>query len=52
MIPHLAFAEQHDGGTTLTVAYGVQLGVQAALRAPDASRTGPFLKGSRRYDAP
>ena len=48
VIAHLAFAEQHDHGPTLTVAGGVQLRVQAAFGAPDTSGTGPFLKGSQR----
>src|SRR3954451_9980224 len=41
---HLAFAKQHDDRTSLTITYGVQLRVQAALRAPDTSGNRPFFK--------
>ena len=44
VIAHLAFAEQHDDGASLIIAYGVQLGVQATFRAPDTSGNRPFFK--------
>jgi len=43
-IAHLAFAEQQDDGTSLTITYGVQLRVQTALGAPDTSENRPFFK--------
>jgi hypothetical protein len=43
VVAHLAFAEQHHQRTPLTVADGVKLGVQAALRAPDTSGNSPFF---------
>jgi len=42
-IAHLAFAEQQDDGTSLTITYGVQLRVQTALGAPDTSENRPFF---------
>ncbi len=44
VIAHLAFAEQHDDGTSPAIAYGVQLRVQTALGAPDTSGNRPFFK--------
>ena len=37
VVAHLPLAEQHDERASLAVAHRVQLGVQAALGAPDTS---------------
>lgn len=42
VIAHLAFAEQQDDGTSLAIAYGVQLRVQTALGAPEVHRHSAF----------
>ena len=44
IVAHLAFAEQKDERSPLTVADGVELGVQAAFGAPDTSGNRPFFK--------
>lgn len=41
--PHLALAQQHHQRAALAIAHGMQLGVQAALGAPDTSGNSPFL---------
>ena len=37
VVAHLTFGEQHGDGAALAIADRVQLGVQAALRAPDTA---------------
>jgi len=44
VIAHLPLAEQHDARPAMTVANRVQLGVQAAFRAPNAAGNSPFFK--------
>src|ERR1700744_6607618 len=44
MIAHLALGQQQDDGLALGVAYRVELGVQPALGAPDATRSPPFFR--------
>lgn len=39
----LAFREQHDERAALSVADGVQLGVEAAFDTPDTTGNSPFL---------
>ena len=43
VIAHLPFGQQQGDGPALLVADRVELGVQAALGAPDAAREAPFL---------
>ena len=43
MVAHLTFGEQEKYRAALSVADGVQLGVQAALGAPDTAGNIPFL---------
>ena len=44
MVAHLAFGEHHHHGAAFTVAHGMELGVQAALGAPDTSGNSPPFK--------
>ncbi len=44
MVAHLAFAKQQDDRFSGFVADGVELGVQAAFRAPDTTGNIPFLR--------
>ena len=43
VVAHLALAEQQDQRTGLSVADGVELGVQAAFGPSDTSGNSPFL---------
>ncbi|MCY1376228.1 hypothetical protein D9M69_637040 [compost metagenome] len=43
VIAHLPFAQKQDEWPTVTVADGMQLGVQATLGAPDTSGNIPFF---------
>ena len=43
VIAHLAFAQEQDDRLALIVANSVELGVQAAFRAPDKTGNIPFL---------
>jgi hypothetical protein len=42
VVAHLAFGEEQDHGAALTVADGVELGVQATFGAPDTAGNSPF----------
>ena len=42
-VAHLAFRQHHDDRPALAVADGVELGIQAAFRAPDTTGNSPFL---------
>src|ERR1700761_7799444 len=44
MIAHLALGQQQDNGLAPGVAHRVELGVQPALGASDATRSPPFLR--------
>ncbi len=44
VIAHLAFAQQQDDRLALGIADGMELGVQAAFRAPDKTGNIPFFK--------
>src|ERR1700760_2093887 len=44
MIAHPALGQQQDNGLALGVAYRVELGVQPALGASDATRSPPFFR--------
>lgn len=43
VIAHLSFAEKQDEWPTVTVADGMQLGIQATLGAPNTSGNIPFF---------
>jgi hypothetical protein len=43
VVVHLPFGQRHDEGPPLTITDGVELGVQAALGAPDTAGNSPFL---------
>lgn len=43
VVAHLTFAEQHDDRASLTIADGVQFGVQSAFGPPDTTGNIPFL---------
>ena len=44
VVAHLSFAEQQNDRAALTVTYGMKLGVQASLGAPDTAGNSPFFK--------
>src|SRR5690606_37661994 len=43
VVTHLAFRQKHDDRPAVTVADGVELGVQPALGSPDTTGNIPFL---------
>ncbi|ESZ12152.1 hypothetical protein X737_27500 [Mesorhizobium sp. L48C026A00] len=43
MVAHLAFRQEQDDRPSVSIADGMQLGVQSALGAPDTAGNIPFL---------
>jgi hypothetical protein len=43
MVAHLGFSEKQSHGPAILISDGVELGVQPALRSPDAAWRVPFL---------